>query len=163
MPPITIRLKKKRDGASALSLTRADGSATWQRNEGATGAFFPLHDLRHYAVETTLALREAFYGLLADGWDLSDFGTPWPRGHLPYEAMLAESLVGLLERAGWEGGDDGAAQVNEALASTLARGGVAHVRPVTAAELAAMDARFAELAARWRSLPPGEAMELPFP
>ena len=33
-----------------------------------------LHDLIHYVVETTLGYREAFFGLLAAGWDIQDFG-----------------------------------------------------------------------------------------
>ena len=29
-----------------------------------------------------------FYGLVALGWDLSDFGKPWPRGPLPDETLV---------------------------------------------------------------------------
>ena len=58
--PLTIRIKKKPDGSAALSCQRADGSVTWQRQTGPQGAFFPLHDLTHYAVETELGLEQAF-------------------------------------------------------------------------------------------------------
>src|SRR5205085_4529315 len=51
MPDLIIRIKKKTDGAAALSCTRADGSVTWQRQDGQLGRFFPLHDLTHFAVE----------------------------------------------------------------------------------------------------------------
>src|SRR3954454_18258245 len=91
--PIVIRIKKARDGRTALSCTRADGTTTWQRQQGGQAAFFPRHDLTHYAVETTLGLREAFFGLVASGWDMSDFGSPWPRGALPPQANVAELIV----------------------------------------------------------------------
>ena len=46
--------RRKTNGAAALSCERADGSVTWQRQEGQLGRFFPLHDLTHFAVETVL-------------------------------------------------------------------------------------------------------------
>ena len=54
---MVIRIKKGKDGRVALSCTRADGTTTWQRQEGGQAAFFPKHDLTHYAVETALGLR----------------------------------------------------------------------------------------------------------
>jgi len=101
MPELLIRIKKKTDGSAALTCTRADGSVTWQRQDDQLGAFFPLHDLTHYAVERVLELPRAFYGLLAEGWDLSDFGKPWAKGPLPVDAHIAELIVGFfdLERA----------------------------------------------------------------
>src|SRR5438309_3304320 len=79
MNDLLIRIKKKSDGSAALSCLRADGSVTWQRQTGQQGRFFPLHDLTHYAVETVLGYARGFYGLVAEGWDLTDFGNPWPR------------------------------------------------------------------------------------
>lgn len=67
-PALRISIKKKPDGSAALSLRRADGSVTWQRQEGIQGRCFPLHDLTHYAVETVLGLDQAFFGLVASGW-----------------------------------------------------------------------------------------------
>ena len=58
MPELLIRIKKKTDGAAALSCIRPDGTTTWQRQDGRLGAFFPLHDLTHYAVETVLGFIE---------------------------------------------------------------------------------------------------------
>src|SRR5687767_14096302 len=96
-PPLVIRIKKGGDGRTSLSCTRADGTTTWQRQEGAQASFFPRHDLTHYAVETVLRHRRGFYGLVAAGWDLSDFGTPWPRGKLPKDAHTVEMIVGFLD------------------------------------------------------------------
>src|SRR5689334_5107407 len=97
MPDLVIRIKKKTDGSAALTCTRADGSVTWQRQDGQLGQFFPLHDLTHLAVEQTLGFARAFYGLLAEGWDMSDFGRPERRGMLPEEAFLAELIVGFFD------------------------------------------------------------------
>ena len=98
MSDLLIRIKKKNDGSAALSCLRADGSVTWQRQNGLQGRFFPLHDLTHYAVETVLGHTRGFYGLVAEGWDLTDFGNPWRRGPLPPEALVSEFIVGFLDR-----------------------------------------------------------------
>src|SRR5256886_13477123 len=103
---IVIRIKKNKDGRISLSCTRADGTTTWQRQEGGQARFFPLHDLTHYAVETVLGHRRGFYGLVAAGWDLTDFGQPWPRGPLPPEALGSELLVGFLDRERAAGGEE---------------------------------------------------------
>src|SRR6202165_426810 len=93
---IVIRIKKGRDGRTALSCTRADGTTTWQRQEGAQATFFPKHDLTHYAVETALGHREGFYGLVSAGWDFAVFGGPWPRGRVPLEEWIVGIIVGII-------------------------------------------------------------------
>lgn len=129
---LTIRLKKGRDGPHTLACTRADGSVTVQHNRH---DFFPPHDLTHYAVESVLDYDCGFYGLVADGWDLADFGAPWPRGKLP-------------------GDLDPAAQNSPDLPVP---------RPVNESELSAIRQLQDRLHAQWRALPPGEAMEVEFP
>src|SRR6266446_1171910 len=113
---IVIRIKKGKDGRTALSCTRADGTTTWQRQLGGQAVFFPKHDLTHCAVESTLGLRKGFYGLVSAGWDFSDFGSPWPRGKIPPEANISEMIVGFfdLERRIGERGI--AADLNQQLA-----------------------------------------------
>lgn len=97
LPILKIRLKRKADGSAALTCERADGSVTWQRQEGSMGMVFPSHDLTHYAVETALGYDHGFFGLVADGWDISDFAAPWSRGPIPSEALDVELIVGLLD------------------------------------------------------------------
>src|SRR6266513_5317385 len=121
--PIVIRIKKNADGGTSLSCTRADGTTTWQRQQGGQAAFFPRHDLTHYAVETVLGHRNGFYGLVAAGWDLSDFGTPWPRGRMPNEAVLSEIMVGFLDLERSTGELARADDVNERLAEFCAEHG----------------------------------------
>ncbi|MFL5596220.1 MAG: hypothetical protein ACJ77S_02045 [Gemmatimonadaceae bacterium] len=120
-----IRIKKNADGRTSLSCTRPDGTTTWQRQEGGQARFFPRHDLTHYAVESVLGIRNGFYGLVASGWDLSDFGTPWPRGRIPPEANIAEIIVGFLDRER-AGSDRATAEdLNAALANYSAENSLA--------------------------------------
>src|SRR5207237_7810377 len=60
---LTIQFTKRTDGAAVLKCIRDDGSVTWQRVDDKQAAFFPLHDLTHYAVETELGFRQGFFGL----------------------------------------------------------------------------------------------------
>jgi hypothetical protein len=162
MPALTIRIKKNRDGTAALSCTRADGSVTWQKQRGQQALFFPRHDLTHYAVETVLGHRRGFYGLVAEGWDMSDFGTPWPRGPMPADANPSELIVGFLdaERAGnvrWT-----AADLNEKVALYYETHHIDAEFNVSDNQLAQIRQRRAELFAMWEAVPPGESLKLAF-
>ncbi len=97
MSTLQIRLKRHPDDSASITCTRADGSVTWQRQSGKLGMVFPPHDLTHYAVESVLGCTQAFYGLLARGWEISDFAKPWPRGPVPAEAIEVEILVGCFD------------------------------------------------------------------
>jgi hypothetical protein len=89
-----IELKKGKDGPSTLACVRLDGTRTWAKLH----PFFPRHDLTHCAVESVLGFDSAFFGLVAAGWALGDFGQRGASGRLPTEARWAESLAGLLDR-----------------------------------------------------------------
>lgn len=160
---LTVRMKKGADGSAALTCTRADGSVTWQRQRGAQARFFPRHDLTHFAVETALGFQRGFYGLVAEGWDLSDFGAPWPRGPIPPDADPAELIVGFfdVERASgvrWE-----AADFNERAAAYYGEHALAGPPPtLTDDDIARIRALRADLFARWDAVAPGDALELAF-
>ena len=159
---LLIRIKKKPDGSAVLSCGRADGSVTWQRQEGRLGAFFPLHDLTHYAVETVLGHRRGFFGLVAEGWNLTDFGSPWPRGPLPPDMDPSEAIVGLLDMERHQASRVTVAELLEG--SGGARSPLADVaRHLTDADLDAVRARRAELFEQWAALPAGDTLALPFP
>ena len=160
---LVIQIKKKTDGSAALSCRRADGSVTWQRQDGQQGRFFPLHDLTHYAVETVLHHPRGFYGLVAEGWNLTDFGKPWPRGPLPVEALASELLVGFLDRERGAGVEWSADDFNAAAATHYAERGVGGAPVVSEGELRNVRDKRRELFARWAALPAGEALELTFP
>jgi len=160
--PLTIRIKKNPDGRTSLSCTRADGSTTWQRQEGGQAAFFPRHDLTHYAVETVLDHDKGFYGLVAAGWDLTDFGTPWPRGKLPLDANISEMIVGFLDLERASGHIGRAEDLNANLAQFCRENSLAAPRLLSDDDLNRVRQKRAELFARWDAVPPGDALELPF-
>jgi hypothetical protein len=155
MTDLTIRIKKKADGSAALSCERRDGTVTWQRQDGAHGQFFPLHDLTHFAVETTLGHRRGFYGLLAEGWDIGDFGTPWPRGPMPLDAEPSELIVGFLDMERASGATWSADELNERLSTYGAH-------TVTDEQVATIRTLRNSLFAQWTGLAPGSTLELPF-
>ena len=159
---LRIEFVKEKDGSVLLRCHRQDGSTTWQRNGGGRGSFFIIHDLTHYAVETELAHRRGFWGLVADGWNVTDFGAPWPRGPLPADLDPSELIVGFLdgERAGgvtWSAED-----FNEKAQTYFASHGVAGKLTLTDEELERIRTRVRELTDRWKLLPRGETLELTF-
>jgi hypothetical protein len=160
--PITIRIKKNTDGRTSLSCTRADGTATWQRQQGGQAAFFPRHDLTHYAVETVLGHRQGFYGLVASGWDLSDFGTPWPRGEIPPDANLTEMIVGFFDLERRTGEIGLAKDLNETLSRYCRENSLPVPGALTDDDLRRVRQKRGELFARWEAVKPGEALDLPF-
>jgi hypothetical protein len=163
---LTLHLKKQQDGRSAFTLERADGSRTWQRQER-HAAFFAAHDLTHYAVETELRLRHAFYGLVAQGWDFEDFLPPYPRGPLGAEALWVETLVGLLdvERGTMPVGTAmmGAEAFEAQLRDTLASAALVAPRGLDEDALRCVRDRRDALLGEWAAVPPGETLVLPFP
>ena len=161
-PAIVIRIKKGADGRTSLSCTRADGTTTWQRQEGAQASFFPRHDLTHYAVETVLGHRRGFYGLVAAGWDLSDFGTPWPRGKLPKDANLSEMIVGFFDRERATGQFGTADELNEHLTAFCGENGLQPPEPFAEEDLSRVRQKRGELFAQWETVQPGGVLELRF-
>jgi hypothetical protein len=161
--PLTVRIKKNADGSAALSCTRADGTVTWQRQQGAQGRFFPRHDLTHFAVETILRHERGFYGLVASGWDMSDFGAPWPRGRIPADADPSELIVGFLDTERASGMRWSAADFNDKAAAYY-RDHLPGTTPPTLGDddLARIRQRRAELFAAWDAVPPGGTLELVF-
>lgn len=163
MPDLLIRIKKKNDGSAALTCTRADGSVTWQRQDGRLGVFFPFHDLTHYAVETVLVFRRGFYGLLAEGWDLSSFGEPGTKSRLPEDASLAELIVGFFDLERMTGNAASADEFNEKIRDYFADNSLPSTQfRLDQEQLASIRRRLDDLFARWRAVPAGETLELPF-
>lgn len=160
---LAILLSRRADGAVLFELRRPDGTATWQKRTGPTAEFFAVHDLTHFAVESELGFRRGFYGLVADGWDLADFGTPWPRGPLPPDALPAEFLVGCFDTARASATPLTAEDCNRSAETYFAAAGLPAPAPITDAALARVRDRLADLVWRWHALAPGAALELAFP
>ena len=160
--PLLVRIKKGTDGRTTLSCVRPDGTVTWQRQEGGQAAFFPRHDLTHVAVESVLGIRKGFYGLVADGWDLSDFGTPWPRGHLPIEANLSERAVAFFDRERGTGFMGDAQELNQQLEEFCTESGFKPTPRYTEEDLMRVRQKRGELFSNWDSVKAGETFEVEF-
>ncbi len=131
---------------------RADGSMTWQKQSARQAAHFALHDLTHFAVETTLGYSRGFYGLIAAGWDVEDTTGKGARGPLPPEAAEVERIVGLFdtERAG------GQIWTSEEFNGFSPRA-------MTLEEIQRVRARRSELFQQWSAIEAGSALELQYP
>jgi len=163
MPDLLVHLTKHAPDDYALTCVRAGGTTTSQRTRGDSAQFFPFHDLTHLAVETVLGRRSGFYGLVCDGWQLSEFAKPGVSRRLPAEAVATEQLVALFDGERVVGGPWTAAEFNASLAEYLKNSGRdCTPAPLTEAELARVRAEHARLAALWLALPAGETLELRF-
>jgi len=154
----------KSNGIPVLTCIRADGSSTYSKS--AHGAFFGPHDLMHYAVETTLGLREAFFGLISSGWCIEEFAAPGAAARMPGEALLAEHIVNLLLQEASYGPARDAASFNGVLSQTMAgakHGGRAAARSLSDEELRRIREQFAELLGRFEAMGPGESLDREFP
>lgn len=158
--PLQLRLKKGRDGRLAsFALHRADGTATVMRNPH---QFFPVHDLTHYAVENVRRHRRGFYGLVSDGWNFDDFGTPWPRGPLPADTDPAEFIAGMFDLERTTGSLMTVEDANEHLLRYAADHPGAHCAPLDQDTLDEIRRRVHDYAAQWSHVPPGETLVLDY-
>ena len=157
-----VKLKKQAGGEAVVTFVRADGSATSGRL--GSGGFGAVHDLTHYAAETTLGLRQGFYGLLAQGWSIPDFEVKDAAKQLPDDALVAECIVGQLSNAVLAGREPSADEFN-----WLVRSAVDGVRPGAAVPVIDTESlhrlwrTLEALLARWRALPPGDTLALDYP
>lgn len=158
-----IELSRRADGSVVLRLTRRDGTSDWQKQTGPQATFFPLHDLTHYAVETELGIRNAFYGLVASGWLIEDTTGKGKRGPLPADALFVENVVGTLDTERASGSRWTAEEFNENATRYAAQGGRPAPRRLGDDELAGIRRRRAELFAAWQELPAGRTLDLSFP
>jgi len=155
---LRIQFTKRADGNVILRCTRKDGSVTWQRYDKLAG-FFSYHDLSHLAVETALEVRDGFYGLIADGWDITEMDGKGPRGKLPY-ASIVEHVVGLLmqERTGGTG-QLSAAEFNSQMEQMT---GQPMKNPLGDLQLKAVRELEASLFRDWSAIPAGGILDLTF-
>lgn len=158
---LRIQITKRADGTGVLRCVRGDGSTTWQKQERHS-AFFALHDLTHFAVESTLGFRRAFYGLIAEGWDIEDTTGKGAMGPLPDEAAEAEHLVGSFDRERTAGAQWTAAEFNELAAVHAESAGRGAPRRITEAELMRARTRRDALFAEWSAVPAGGTLELAY-
>jgi hypothetical protein len=147
---LQIEISKLADGAGVLRCIREDGSVTWQK-QTKHAAHFALHDLTHYAVETTLGYRRGFFGLIAEGWEVEDTTGKGARGPLPAEALEVERMVGLFDSERGSG-----------MLWTLDEFNAFAPRPLSGADIAGVRALRGKLFKQWSAIAPGQKLELQF-
>ena len=154
-----IQLKKGRDGPATLTCVRADGTRTW----GKEHPFFPVHDLTHFAVEGVLGFDQAFFGLIATGWEIDDFAKPGASRRMPFQAIVAEHVVGVFDRERALPAPLSAAEFNETVVASLPPAQRAAFMPFSDAQLSQVRELRDALEARWHTLSVGATMEVEFP
>jgi hypothetical protein len=157
-PPMQIQIKKGRDGPDVLTCTRPDGTTVWKRLQPSIA----VHDLVHFALETELGLRSGFYGLLEQGWSISDFESREARKRLPPDPAGVEFLVGRLWQEVFDRSAPAAEEFNAASAAIEAVQPGILIRRLDEEELERVRRTRDELVARWRVVPPGGTLELVF-
>ncbi len=160
-----IRFAKHANRPATLNCLRDDGSATWFTASPANADFFVYHDLLHYAVEATLGYSTAFFGLVAAGRDLNDFGseegTPDVRAY-SVEANDTERLVGLIQTVSSQGVPPSYEALCEAWSSST-NGDSSERPPIDEAQLATICAVWQNLTQRWKATEVNHTLELAFP
>ncbi len=103
-----LHFQKNAQRHHVLQCIRDDQSVTWTVLKS---RFQVHHDFWHYVVEKNLDYRDAFYGTINEGYEISDFEAPRdqrPEALLPKNmhrerpnALRCEVLVGLLQTVGF--------------------------------------------------------------
>lgn len=162
VPRLTFELKKRADAKSQLVLTREDGSYTIGTIGPADG-FGPVHDLTHYAIESTLGLDEGFLGMCASGWEIADFEVKGTAHRLPREAVFAEIAAGELSRQVIMRQVSSLEDFLWAIDLSLTRQAEGFARPeISESQFAAILGRIDEEWARWRAVTPNGALRLSY-
>jgi len=155
-----VQIIKRADGAGLLQCIRNDGSSVWQKQSERHATHFALHDLTHFAVETTLGYKNGFFGLVEQGWEMDDITGKGSQGKLPVEAIEVEGIVGLFDAeracaANWT------SEEFNAFAKIRAEQGEP-MRMLMEEEIARIRACRTELFQRWTSVKIGEKLSLEF-
>ena len=162
MPRLTFELKKRADAKAQLVLTREDGSHTIGTIGPAEG-FGPVHDLTHYAIESTLGLDEGFLGMCASGWEIADFEVKGTASRLPREAVFAEIAAGELSRQLIIRQVSSLDDFLWAIDLSLGKQADGFQRPAVSEEqFATILERIREEWKRWRELPPNGTLRLTY-
>ena len=156
---MVIRFKKGKNQSKhkpdTLTCIRDDGSVTWTHLYRG----FVQHDFAHYVLETTLGFENAFFGLVAKGYDISVFSEPKAERPfaIPREAIDAEPVVALLqadllEGLGYSGDSDGIFRDHSASLPV----------DITDEQLEGMRQKLRALLEQWNDLQLGASMTLQF-
>ena len=158
-----IQFKKEHSKPNVLTCIRDDGSTTWVKMYPGIEA----HDLGHYAVETVLGFKHAFYGMIAKGTNIEDFELPREKRpdevlpkNLSPQALISEHLVNLImvkaQTKGFE------MDILSSLRSILREKELPYPQNLDAEKIEKIWTSFLNLNSQWDKLQIGSTMELNF-
>ncbi|MDX1477326.1 MAG: hypothetical protein R3301_06440 [Saprospiraceae bacterium] len=146
-----------------LYCIRQDGSESWSRIRPGLA----LHDLAHYVVEKAMGFRQAFFGLVDQGFEIGDFEAPRSERpeellpvNLPLESIQAEYLVNQLQTDDATGTDS--ASFLSTLQQTLNEKGLPVPEGLDQHLVDLMRDQYRRLVFQWMTLSPGQVMEFSF-
>jgi hypothetical protein len=132
---MVIHIKKGRDGPATIACVRADGTRTWSKEH----PFF------------------------AAGWNIDDFEKPVARRRMPFQAVVAEHVVGVFDRERALPEPLTAVEFNETVLASLPSAERGGFQQLTDAKLARVRELRSSLEARWYALRLGDTLEVNFP
>ena len=150
-----IRFTKGRDKPGIFTCTRKDGSLAWS----SVNYYQIEHNFTHYAVETILAIKDGYYGLISAGLGVEDYDHHIKEGS---KASLSvkniERLCYLLDKEIKE--DRTNAYFNQALADICRSHGDEPPEPIESIKLAAIRKTIKRLRETWGQLEPNHSIVL---
>lgn len=152
-----IMITKNTARDHVLSCKRKDRTITWTHASN----FFILHDLCHYTIETILSLKRAFFGMLSDGTDITEFELPKEQRtvELTPEALFAEHLVNLVVIDYTQGRMD---NLLEVFRETYDDAGSRLVNNINEEKLQGIRENYAALIQPWKAVDETETIKLIF-
>jgi hypothetical protein len=153
-----ILLTKNIGKPHVIKHIRKDGSETWMASDD----FFIKHDLSHFAIETILQFKSAFYGMVENGMDIKDFDNREKRNALliTAEAWYAENMANLFLMEIRDGYFE---DFNAVSHRTFAEMNLPYPSlQLSSVELNSIRNYLRQLLAQWDKLPVGETLRLTF-
>ncbi len=156
-----IQLKKGISKPSILTCIRTDQTRTWSKLHQGT----ETHDLAHYAVEKVMGYTTAFYGILNEGFNITDFELPKDKRPEPLQpknlhvtAIQTEHIVNLLQVEFLNSGEN--SNFISSLKDILIEHNIPFPDDFDSNKLDQIRQLYSELLFKWGSLGDGEQLEL---
>jgi hypothetical protein len=146
----------KKAARNRMVCTRDDGSYT----QSDLGPSLPFHDLAHYVVETTLNLKQGFYGHIASGYSPEQLGSSDVIKTLPIESWFAEVLARAL--GSLHSGACSTEQFPTLVNDEMRRFNHAESKTPSSAVATSLLREYQSLLDRWEALREGESLKLEF-
>lgn len=144
-----------------MTVKRPDGTITFSKLQ----ENFEIHDIVHYVVKKQLLLKNAFYGLLAKGYQINDFLLPknerplaLQSQNIPQEALATEHFVNLLTINFMSNKPE--IDIFETLSNILKENKLMFPEKVSSERIISIQKELADLMAAWKQLKGGQELKM---